>query len=97
MSISSISPSSGTQTSQTASAAPAVDSAPQSTQPSSIVTLSEQGKKLSQSNANAQSNPSQTPNTANNAVKAVPKEANQPPGIQLIAGDMKYGRISTYA
>lgn len=95
MSIASISPSSGTQTSQTASAAPAVDSAPQSTQPSSIVTLSEQGKKLSQSNT--QSNPPQASNSANNATNAVPKEANQPPGIQLIAGDMKYGRISTYA
>ena len=93
VSSASLSPSSGTTASQVIGnvVTPPSKSAP--TQPSSIVTLSEQGKRLSQSNASAQSSSSQATNTTN----VVPKEANEAPGIQLIPGGTKNGRISTYA
>jgi hypothetical protein len=52
----------------------------QSEQPSAIVKISEQGRKLSQSDSSS-SQPA----------------PSQPQGIQLIAGEAKNGRISTYA
>ena len=93
VSSASLSPSSGTTASQVVGnvVTPPPRSAP--TQPSSIVTLSEQGRRLSHSNASAQPDLSQAANTAN----GVPKEANEAPGIQLIPGGTKNGRISTYA
>lgn len=74
-------------------------------QPSTIVTLSAQAQKLSQTSA-AQPGPSQTDNTqsanqtesvSQHNIEAVPKEANEASGIQFMEGETKGGRISTYA
>lgn len=78
-------------------------------QPSTVVTLSSQGQKLSQaqsgsspssqSSQNTQSTQSQstTKAAANETIESVPKEANEAPGIQFMEGENKGGRISTYA
>jgi hypothetical protein len=92
-------------------ATPFVESAKPGTPPSTVVTLSAQGQKLSQSqtssnssnssNSAARSNQSQTSypvnSVAKQSVQSVPKEANEAPGIQFITGETRGGRISTYA
>jgi hypothetical protein len=72
--------------------------------PSTVVTLSAQGQKLSQSHAQtstSQTNQAQTSSRTDTAtaerVESVPKEANEPPGIQFMEGETKGGRISTFA
>lgn len=70
--------------------------------PSTIVTLSAQGQKLSQTQT-GQPQPGntqvsgQTDETAKQNLESVPREANEATGIQFMAGGMKGGRISTYA
>ncbi|MEI7456736.1 MAG: hypothetical protein WCK93_08415 [Nitrosomonadales bacterium] len=74
------------------------------TPPSTIVTLSAQAQKSSQTQTSANSLTYSMPKTSNDRdngsasnVKSVPKEANEATGIQFIAGESKGGRISTYA
>ncbi len=66
---------------------------------STVVTLSEQGKKLSQSQNQAsaaqQANQAQQNTQAQQNAHAQSAHANQPPGIPAIEG--KSGRVSTYA
>jgi hypothetical protein len=89
-------------------ATPFVESAKPGTSPATVVTLSAQGQKLSQSqtssnssNSATRSNQSQTSSPVNSvakqSVQSVPKEANEAPGIQFITGETRGGRISTYA
>jgi hypothetical protein len=80
-----------------------------SPQPSTTVTLSVQGQKLSQ--APAPSNPTQTSTSQTNQAQtsstvdttvtpnAVPqsKETTSAPGIQFMAGERKSGRVNTFA
>ena len=68
------------------------------TPPSTIVTLSAQAQKLSQSqNSQPTGSSSQTNNPVSQNTASVPKEANEASGIQFIEGDNRGGRISTYA
>ncbi len=64
-------------------------------QSSTIVTLSEQGKKLSQSQHadSSQTNQAQQ----NTQTSQPPKETSHRPGIPAIEGDTKSGHLSTYA
>lgn len=62
---------------------------------STIVTLSEQGKKLSQSQHSSSSQANQA--QQNSHASQPPKEASHRPGIPAIEGDTKNGRVSTYA
>ncbi len=85
--------------------APVVDKARSSidTIPSTIVTLSAQAQKLSQSQTSASSTQPQSQNSnqvntaAKENVESVPKEANEASGIQFMEGETRSGRISTYA
>ncbi len=83
--------------------APLVDKARSSidTTPSTIVTLSAQAQKLSQSQTSASSTQPQSSNQADTVAKenveSVPKEANEASGIQFMEGETRGGRISTYA
>lgn len=83
--------------------APVVDKARSSidTIPSTIVTLSAQAQKMSQTSTSTSSTPSQTANqvdtVAKENVESVPKEANEASGIQFMEGETRGGRISTYA
>ncbi len=68
--------------------------------PSATVTLSAQGKQLSQSQA-TNNNPPQSSNTVNTpaAPNVVPQSSstNAAPGIQLVSGERKGGQVNTYA
>lgn len=81
--------------------APVVDKARASvdTPPSTIVTLSAQAQKLSQSQtSNTQpQTANQVDTVAKENVESVPKEANEASGIQFMEGETRGGRISTYA
>jgi hypothetical protein len=77
-------------------ATPFVESAKPGTPPSTVVTLSAQGQKLSQSQTSSNSSNSSN-SVAKQSVQSVPKEANEAPGIQFITGETRGGRISTYA
>ena len=77
-----------------------------SRQTSAVVTLSAQGQQLSQSQASnqtgqAQASQSQASNAANTAanenVEPKSKETSEAPGIQLVEGESKGGRINTFA
>lgn len=71
------------------------------TPPSTIVTLSAQALKLSQTSSPAQTSSTQPASqldaVAGKNLEAVPKEANEATGIQFLAGATRSGRISTYA
>lgn len=75
--------------------APVVDKTRSSldTPPSTIVTLSAEAQKLSQSNTNQNQNKA----VAAENTPSVPKEANEASGIQFMEGQTRGGRISTYA
>ncbi len=82
----------GSLTGQTQS--PSAKPPRQDSQSSTVVTLSEQGKKLaqaqSQTTASSQASQAQSQATQN-------AQATHPPGIPAIEGDNRNGRISTYA
>ena len=70
------------------------------TTPSTIVTLSAKAQQLSK-NQSADSTSGQsaapTDTTVKQSLQSVPKENNEAPGIQLMQGLTRGGRISTYA
>lgn len=80
-------------------AAPLVDKAKSSadTPPSTVVTLSAQAQKLSQTSSAQSQTANQVDTVAQENVESVPKEANEAPGIQFMEGETRGGRISTYA
>lgn len=67
------------------------------TQASTIVTLSAQALKLSQSSTAQSQTANQVDTVAKENVESVPKEANEASGIQFMEGETRGGRISTYA
>lgn len=83
-----------TPVAQVVTTPPVADKAKSSldTPPSTIVTLSAEAQRLSQSRNNSET---EAQNGAN--ANSVPKEANEAPGIQFMEGSTRAGRISTYA
>ncbi|MDO8206998.1 MAG: hypothetical protein Q7T38_04145 [Gallionella sp.] len=79
--------------------APVVDKARSSidTIPSTIVTLSAQAQKMSQTSTSSTQTANQVDTVAKENVESVPKEANEASGIQFMEGETRGGRISTYA
>lgn len=81
--------------------APVIDKARSGidTIPSTIVTLSAQAQKLSQTSAGSTrpQSSNQVDTVAKENVESVPKEANEASGIQFMEGETRSGRISTYA
>jgi hypothetical protein len=69
------------------------------TTPSTIVTLSAKAQQLSRGQSTSSQTQSAAPadTVAKQSLQAVPKESNEAPGIQLMQGQAKGGRISTYA
>ena len=86
-------------------AAPFVNDAKSSVdkQVSAVVTLSAQGQKLSQSSAASQTQTSQSQassridSAASENVEPQAKETTEAPGIQMLEGESKGGRINTFA
>ncbi len=67
----------------------------QDSQSSTIVTLSEQGRKLSQSQHSNSSQANQAQQSSH--ASKTPKDTGNRPGIPAIEGDTRNGRVSTYA
>ena len=110
ISISSINPPASSSVSSVISnaAAPFVNDAKSSTdkQASAIVSLSAQGQKLSQSQAPSQTTQTQTSQSqassradtvATENVEPRSKETAEAPGIQMLEGESKGGRVNTFA
>ncbi len=64
-------------------------------QSSTIVTLSEQGRKLSQSQHSGSSQANQAQQSSH--ASQTPKDTSHRPGIPAIEGETRNGRVSTYA
>ena len=64
---------------------------------SAIVSLSVQGQQLSRTAASVQTNQNSVGTPSSENVEAKPKEAIESQGVQLLEGESKRGRISTYA
>jgi len=75
----------------------AKDAARPSADQSVIVSLSAQGQQLSRSAASVQTNQNSVGTPSSENVEAKSKEAVESQGIQLLEGESKRGRISTYA
>lgn len=68
------------------------------TPPSTIVTLSAQAQQLNKNQSSGSTSGSTThASPAAASLQSVPKEANEASGIQLMQGQARGGRISTYA
>jgi hypothetical protein len=95
ISSTSLNPSSGASAPASQTQSPSAKPPKHDDSSSTIVTLSEQGKKLSQSQQNAASQANQAQQNAQTHQQNA--HASKPSGVPAIEGDNKNSRVSTYA